>query len=605
MQGGPQQNSISELKFNQVNVQQICEVVAAVLEFEVVIIDERLEVIAGTGKYGHEVGTVYGTSSITGKLLPTEDINYILDDDPKQHLVCKDCDYKNTCNLKAGLYCTIKYCDRKLGTISLLAFDEEQKEELLNNRGKLLDFLNKMAALISSKIGEQEMHNQLSLMADQFSAVIDSVLEGIIAVDRSGYITHVNKSAEGLLFSRTDQLIGKHMSDVFMGTSLPKNSELGRAYSEHELMYKNNEQMYRYISTVTPIRNGKEIAGSVISFRSVSEMRKLAGRIIREERKYTLDGILGTSKIITDLKQKMRMVANTDSTILITGESGTGKELFARAIHEESPRKGSPFIAINCGAIPENLLESELFGYEDGAFTGAKRGGKPGKFELADGGSIFLDEIGDMPLHLQVKLLRVIQELSVEPIGSIRQVRVDVRIIAATNRNLEEMIRTRQFRSDLFYRLSVIPFFIPPLRERSEDLVLLLHYFLDKYNLTLGKRITGFTKEAEQKILAYPWPGNVRELENAVEYAVNIATNGQVDVACLPTRILDFCMQNVTSDTQHGITTMVEIERNAIINALKRFGNSGSDKAKAAQSLGMSRSTFYRKLKELGFGKEI
>ncbi|SHI13870.1 sigma-54 interaction domain-containing protein [Desulfosporosinus lacus] len=588
----------SELKLNKSYVQQIAEVIAAVIEFEVAIIDNNLEVIAGTGKYQSEIGFVYGKGSITGQIINSGS-NFVLDDEPLNHNICKDCNQKIICKLKAGILSPIIWTGDVIGTISIFAFDDREKNELLSNRDKLLDFLMKISALISSKIGENEMHGRLSLMANQFSAVINSIVEGLVTIDHSGFITHINKSAEKLLNISTQQVCGRHINDIFQGFSVPKVLKLGQPYVEQEIQYINKGEVCLFISTITPIKTNQEIIGLVISFRSIRELRKLAGRLIREDRKYTLDGILGTSKTMTILKQKMQLVAATDSTILITGESGTGKELFARAIHEESHRKNGPFIAINCGAIPEMLLESELFGYEEGAFTGASRGGKPGKFELANNGTIFLDEIGDMPMHLQVKLLRVLQEVKIERIGGVKPVWIDVRIIAATNRNLEEMIKEKLFRSDLFYRLSVIPFYIPPLRERKEDLMLLLHHFLDKYNLILGKQITGFTQEVQRKMLTYPWQGNVRELENAVEYAVNIATNDIIDSTYLSSRVNDYFEQNA-SLASGDQPTLAELEKTAIAAALKRFGSTGQAKEKAADSLGMSRSTFYRKIKELG-----
>ena len=589
----------SELKSNQTYVQQIAEVIAAVLEFEVVIIDSNVEVIAGTGKYKEEIGNVYGEGSITGQII-TKGNYFILDNEPLKHSVCHDCDQKNICKIKTAILSPIVLHERVIGTVCLYASDEAEKADMLVNRDKLLDFLMKIAALTSSKIGENEMHGRLSLMADQFSAVINSIVEGLVTIDHAGFITHINKSAEKLLHISTQQACGKHITDIFLGFSAPKVLKFGQPYAEQEIKYKNKEEITIFISTITPIKTDQEIMGLVISFRSIREMRKLAGRLIREDRKYTLDGILGTSRIMTMLKQKMQLVATTDSTILITGESGTGKELFARAIHEESHRKNGPFIALNCGAIPEMLLESELFGYEEGAFTGASRGGKPGKFELADGGTIFLDEIGDMPMHLQVKLLRVLQEVKIERIGGVKPVWIDVRIIAATNRNLEEMIREKQFRSDLFYRLSVIPFYVPPLRERKEDLMLLLYHFLDKYNLILGKQITGFTQDVQRKMLAYPWLGNVRELENAVEYAVNIATKDIIDCSFLSTRVNEYFEQNISLSTSVNQLTLAELEKNAIVAALEKFGSTGLGKQKAADCLGMSRSTFYRKIKELG-----
>ncbi|WP_042331202.1 sigma-54 interaction domain-containing protein [Desulfosporosinus orientis] len=593
---------MSELKLNQAYVQQIAEVIAAVIEFEVVIIDSNTEVIAGTGKYQSEIGFVYGKESISGQMIKNGS-NSILDDDPSKHDICKNCDQKIHCRIKAAILSPIILHDKVIGNISIFAFDVAEKKQLLANQRKYEDFLTKLAALTSSKIDVNEMNSRLAIMANQFSAVINSIIEGIIAINHGGYITHINKSAEKLLSITTRQMNGRHINDIFPEFSVPKVLKFGQQYVEQEIKYftkDTKDEQCHFISTITPIKKDLEIVGLVISFRSIGEMRKLAGRLIREERKYSLDGILGTSKAMTALKQKMQLVAATDSTILITGESGTGKELFARAIHEESHRKNGPFVAINCGAIPENLLESELFGYEEGAFTGASRGGKPGKFELANGGTIFLDEIGDMPMHLQVKLLRVLQEVKFERIGGVKPVWVDVRIIAATNRNLEEMIEEKLFRSDLFYRLSVIPFYIPPLRERKEDLILLLHHFLDKYNLILGKQITGFTQEVQRKMLAYPWLGNVRELENAVEYAVNIATKNVIDSSFLSSRVNDYFKHNPGLTTGEAPPTLAELEKSAIEAALKKFGNTRQAKEKAAESLGMSRSTFYRKIKNLG-----
>ncbi|WP_291349282.1 sigma 54-interacting transcriptional regulator [Desulfosporosinus sp.] len=588
---------MSELKTYQSYVQQIAEVIAAVIEFAVVIIDNNLEVIAGTGKYQSEIGFIYGKESITAQII-NNGSNFVLDDEPLNHNMCKDCKQKIICKIKAAILSPIILDGNVIGTISIFAFDEVEKNELLANRDKLQNFLTKLAALTSSKIDVNEMNNLLSLMANQFSAVINSIVEGLVTIDHVGDITHINKSAEKLLSISAQQACGQHINDIFPEFSVPKVLKFGQQYVEQEIKYKSKEETCLFISTITPIKKDLEIIGLVISIRSIREMR-------REERKYSLDGILGTSKTMIMLKQKMQLVAGTDSTILITGESGTGKELFARAIHEESHRKNGPFIAINCGAIPETLLESELFGYEEGAFTGASRGGKPGKFELANGGTIFLDEIGDMPMHLQVKLLRVLQEVKIERIGGVKPVWIDVRIIAATNRNLEEMIEEKLFRSDLFYRLSVIPFYVPPLRERKEDLVLLLHHFLDKYNLILGKQITGFTQEVQRKMLAYPWLGNVRELENAVEYAVNIATKNVIDSTFLSSRVNDHFEDNASLSTGDDQLTLAEIEKNAIKSALKKFGNTRQAKEKAADSLGMSRSTFYRKIKDLGLDTKI
>jgi len=312
--------------------------------------------------------------------------------------------------------------------------------------------------------------------------------------------------------------------------------------------------------------------------------------------KYTLDDILGESQQIINLKEKVKMVSNSDISILIRGESGTGKELFAHSIHQLSSRSQKPFIKVNCGAIPENLLESELFGYEEGAFTGAKKGGKKGKFQLANGGTLFLDEIGDMPLSMQVKLLRALQDGEIEPIGSTKSISVNVRIIAATNRPLENMIEEKRFREDLFYRINVVPFSVPPLRERAEDLTLLIAYFIDKVTNRLGKRIAGIESNVLEILKSYSWPGNIRELENVIEAAVHLTKGEQITLDSLPdylqsqTAIYRFRnkkLKDIVEETEQWVLKQ-SLERNK------------DDKALVGRELGISRSTLYEKLNKYG-----
>jgi transcriptional regulator with PAS, ATPase and Fis domain len=295
------------------------------------------------------------------------------------------------------------------------------------------------------------------------------------------------------------------------------------------------------------------------------------------------------------------MTARGNSTVLITGESGTGKEMFAKAIHYSGSRSKGPFVSVNCGAIPENLLESELFGYEKGAFTGANERGKAGKFELANGGAIFLDEIGDMPLHLQVKLLHVLQNMRFERVGGNKTIIVDVRVIAATNRDLEEMIRCGEFREDLYYRLNVIPLQTPPLRGRREDIRLLMEHFLAKYNAFMNKQITGFTEQAKEVYENYDWPGNVRELENAVEYGVNMAYGDLIDLDALPARLLrDEDGRTQLRDSELPLSQQLRsYEKELIAGKLRKYGAAGRGKGAVAKELGISRATLYRKLAEL------
>jgi transcriptional regulator with PAS, ATPase and Fis domain len=306
-----------------------------------------------------------------------------------------------------------------------------------------------------------------------------------------------------------------------------------------------------------------------------------------------LDSIIGQSSCMEALKENIRLIAKGSANVLLTGESGSGKELFARAIHFESSRKAKPFIAVNCGAIPETLLESELFGYAPGAFTGASKQGKIGKFELANGGTIFLDEIGDMPFSMQVKLLRVLQEKVVIPVGSNKLVKFDARIISATNKDLEKLVKENSFREDLFYRLNVIPINIPPLRERKEDIPPLIKFLLDKYCSIYKKSVPAIAKDVMEVFLCYPWPGNVREMENVIEYLINITGDKEeIELCHIPYKIaLAELEETISSEIN-----LEAIEKAVIAKSLKIFGLTTEQKKNAAGALGISLASLYRKI---------
>jgi two-component system, NtrC family, response regulator AtoC len=312
--------------------------------------------------------------------------------------------------------------------------------------------------------------------------------------------------------------------------------------------------------------------------------------------KYDFANIIGSSPIMQKLFERMKRIANTDSTALVLGESGTGKELVARALHFNSQRKDKPFIPVNCAAIPENLLESELFGYVKGAFTGAIRD-KIGKFEAANMGSIFLDEIGTMPMHLQTKLLRVLQEQEVERIGSTKTIQLDVRVISATNLNLEEEVKKGSFREDLYYRLNVIPIQLPPLRERTEDILALLKYFIEKNCTDMKRPLMSISNEALEMLEAYRWPGNVRELENVVERVVALTDGNRITASDLPSNIREEVLTKVTERGVDMVQAINEIERKMICDALQL---AKGVKAKAAVMLNLNRTTLVEKMRRLG-----
>lgn len=311
---------------------------------------------------------------------------------------------------------------------------------------------------------------------------------------------------------------------------------------------------------------------------------------------FSFDYIVGSSSKIREVKAQAEKFAAGNANILIQGESGTGKEIFARAIHTASGKSNGPFIAINCAALPENLIESELFGYEEGAFTGALKGGKLGKFELANGGTLFLDEIGEFPIHLQAKLLRALQERKVQRLGGNKEIDVSVRIIAATNKDLEQMCKNGHFREDLYYRLSVIPLQIPPLRERKSDIEELAAYFLGTYAKAIDKPIFSFDDDVIRVLNGYSWPGNIRELQNVIEYAVNISSGPCIRVTDLPQKLIGH-----DTDAQNSLQLkpLKYVEEDYIKEAIRIYGNTLTGKIQAARALGISKATLYRRIKEI------
>ncbi|AST92932.1 MULTISPECIES: sigma-54 interaction domain-containing protein [Sutcliffiella] len=445
------------------------------------------------------------------------------------------------------------------------------------------------------------------LTDEMIDTIIANAFEGIVVVDEKGYIVYMNESYSNFVEVENDVAIGKHVTEVIENTRMHLVVQSGKEELA-DLQYIRGNYM---IANRIPIFNkqGKVIgAFGTILFRDTSEWDKMNSHVksmmsriqnyLQEYEsqtgvKYSLEDIIGDSEVIVSLKNKVKQIAPSDVSVLIRGESGTGKELFAHSIHQLSNRSSMPFIKVNCAAIPEHLLESELFGYEDGAFTGAKKGGKKGKFQLADGGTLFLDEIGDMSLPMQIKLLRALQEGEVEPIGASRPIKVDVRIIAATNRPLEKMIEEKRFREDLYYRIHVIPFYIPSLRDRKEDLPILANHFLRKISKRTGKRVRNISPEVLQIFSKSPWPGNIRELENVIQAAVHFSVGETLLIQSLPDYFKDSFTINLGVKTLKE--TLEETEKQVIIGAIEK--NDG-DKLLAAKQLGISKSSLYEKIKK-------
>ncbi|MFD2923718.1 sigma-54 interaction domain-containing protein [Halobacillus naozhouensis] len=439
-----------------------------------------------------------------------------------------------------------------------------------------------------------------------FETILENAYHCFVVVDRNGVVTYMNKTYCRFLEVYESEVIGKHVTDVIENTRMHIVASTGKEEIADLQFIRGNHMVANRI----PVMSGEKVVGAVgtVLFRDTKEWMVLNSHIkdlllelefYREQMKshhgvvYSLHDIAANSPKMVQIKETVKQIAPGDVSILLNGESGTGKELFAHSIHLLSERHTKPFVKVNCAAIPENLIESELFGYKEGAFTGAKKGGKLGKFQLADGGTLFLDEIGDMPLNAQVKLLRVLQEKEVEAVGAVHPQKIDIRIVAATNKSLERLVEEKRFREDLFYRVNVIQIDIPPLRERSEDIAMLAEFFLQKVTDRTGKRVTEFTSEVVERLKQYKWQGNVRELENVVEAAVHLCHSSTITMADLPGYL-----QSPTLSSVEGLTLKEIIqntEQKAIENTLQQ---TDGNKLEAARRLGLSKSSFYEKLKK-------
>ena len=447
------------------------------------------------------------------------------------------------------------------------------------------------------------------LKLDTFIAILDNVYKGVVCVDKNGLITFLSRSNERFYNLKRGEAIGKHVTEVIKNSKLHRVAKTGKPEIGYIMEVKDG--LFRIVERI-PIKKNGELIGAIgkIMFSDVDKGKVLSEQIQRLERqvyeyqeqikdifcaKYTLKDIIGKSAAIKKMRKTVEQIARPSSTVLIEGESGTGKELIAQAIHNASPRSNFPFVRINCASVPPELFESEFFGYEEGAFTGSSRKGKKGKFEVAHRGSIFLDEISEMPLYMQAKLLRVLQEKEIVRIGGQKPILVDFRLITSTNQDLRRLVAKGRFREDLLYRLYVINLKLPPLRERKEDLEVLIPYFIKKLNLKLGTLITELSDEAWQTLMNRDWKGNVRELMNVLERAMAISeghTLGPENLENLSSSGLNEREESRTESLLLRENAMLA-EKKAIQRALKiAKGN----KNKASRLLGISRSGLYQKM---------
>ncbi|MCA2072775.1 sigma-54-dependent Fis family transcriptional regulator [Escherichia coli] len=573
----------------QPTIQRFARMLASVLQLEVEIVDENLCRVAGTGAYGKFLGRqLSGNSRLLRHVLETKTEKVVTQSrfDP----LCEGCDSKENCREKAFLVTPVILQDRCVGVISLIAVTHEQQEHISDNLREFSDYVRHISTIFVSKLLEdQGPGDNISKI---FATMIDNMDQGVLVVDDENRVQFVNQTALKTLGVVQNNIIGKPVR--FRPLTFESNFTHG--HMQHIVSWDDKSELI--IGQLHNIQ-GRQL------FLMAFHQSHTSFSVANAPDEPHIEQLVGECRVMRQLKRLISRIAPSPSSVMVVGESGTGKEVVARAIHKLSGRRNKPFIAINCAAIPEQLLESELFGYVKGAFTGASANGKTGLIQAANTGTLFLDEIGDMPLMLQAKLLRAIEAREILPIGASSPIQVDIRIISATNQNLAQFISEGKFREDLFYRLNVIPITLPPLRERQEDIELLVHYFLHLHTRRLGSVYPGIAPDVVEILRKHRWPGNLRELSNLMEYLVNVVPSGEViDSTLLPPNLLNNGTTEQSDVTEvseahlalddAGGTALEEMEKQMIREALSRHNS----KKEVADELGIGIATLYRKIKK-------
>ena len=591
--------STSRLMSIQSTVLRFVQVLSRMLNLDVEVVDDNLVRIAGTGPYSSNLGRPLTTGTNAFKSVISTRRHKVIErsgQDPE----CLMCSRRVGCREKAFLGVPVIFHSDCIGVISLVCFSEEQREKLLGNIDFYIESIENTAQLFIAKTMESIYHDKVRRSEQMLKEVGEDLVEGLLELDSKGHCQYMNVAARKLLgveansringvqvrpFGRSKE--GKHQQEEFIVQVGDQEKILpGR-------MLILDERRFLVLRAFSSVHGAKPFSGN------------------RTE-------MVGNSSVVGRVRKQVERIASSPSSVLIRGESGSGKEVVARMIHESGNRADQPFVAINCAAIPEQLLESELFGYARGAFTGASSQGREGLVKKADGGTLFLDEIGDMPLHLQAKLLRVLDRREIVPVGASTVIPVDIRVISATHQNFESLVSAKKFREDLFYRLNVIPLELPPLRDRAGDITLLVDFFLKKHAIALGVPTPAVNMEAMDALNIWHWPGNVRELANTIEYLVNMAEPGEsVTVDLLPENIqkrstssllTDECDVH-NNDAQSSIHNqeafnLERMEKHLVSRALRSFGKN-EGKQRVADELGIGIATLYRKIKKYDLEHEM
>lgn len=574
------------------HVKKYASAISSLINVDVGIVDKNMVRVTGTGLYKNIEG-VYALGSVYKNSLETGKTNII--ENPRQHDLCTECLDKNKCREKLEIATPIYCRDEIVGVIGLVCFSDEQKKKILSDIDSYLSFTKQIAEFIGIKFYEYQENLMQKDRESTLNTIIDNINKGVIISDCNDVIININNIASAKLKLKSD-VLGKTMKLVSQNDYL-MNEEVFNMVIENE--------EYNVAGKIIPLKSFNKTRSNAFVFEDVKKISRNILEMTSSDNMITLENIYGTSAATQSLKENIQKIANTNSTVLITGESGTGKELVARSLHSHGNRRNKPFVVINCSAIPDTLLESELFGYVKGAFTGASQNGRMGKFELANTGVIFLDEIGDMPLYLQAKILRVIQEKKIERIGSNKSIDLDIKIIAATNVDLEKKIMEQKFRGDLYYRLNVIPIKLLPLRERKEDIIPIINSLIDKYNRLSDKYVHSIDEDVKKALINYEWPGNVRELENVMELMISMSgSNGVISSNLLPDNILHHfdtapsSVEELILNDKSELEDFEKIEKVYIEKSLEKYGDDTESKKYIADKMSIGLTTLYRKMKK-------
>ena len=558
-------------------VQKYAETISQIIQMDVEIMDSNFIRVAGTGILKEKVGiSMANESHVYQNVLKTGKEIIILN--PKTDIHCLSCPTRIDCKEQLEISTPIFLENKVIGVIGIICFTNLQKINFIEKKEQYLSFLKQISDFISSQAYLFLEASTSQSKKDFLNTILNKIEEGVIRYNNDFQVTYLNEVAR-TLFETTiikENIFIENLKDTFL-----EKQEFSLIYNSKKIKVLGTEFQFSSFEKVLIFREKKALHNSILQISNST-----TGTLVKD--------FIFYSDSMKKLYERINKISKNPSTVLITGESGTGKEIIARTIHMNSNRVNNPFIAVNCGAIPDALLESEFFGYVKGSFTGADPRGKIGKFELASGGTLFLDEIGDMPLYMQIKLLRVIQERKIIRIGSNQLIDIDVRIITATNQNLEKLVELGEFRKDLYYRLNVVPLEVPPLRARPTDIFIFAEHFAEKYATLFSKNFFNISTEVLEIFEKYSWPGNVRELENTIEYMINLMDEKGI---LLPTHLPQkFLLPNENLSFENKSLKYMEIEM--ISTLLKKYGSTTESKKRIAKILDIGIATLYRKIEQ-------